>query len=358
MTRFSIVGAGWRTEFFLRIAQALPDLFEIPRILVRNPVRAEEIERTWKVKTCDSLDTLLADKPDFVITSVSWDANPIFLCELAERKMPVLSETPPARSVEDLLALVDLIKAGANIQIAEQYAFRPEHEARINLARSGRLGEVFQAQLSVAHGYHGISLIRKLLDINYEEATISARRLTEKVAGGPDRNGRPPTEETMQESTQLVAHLDFDGKQGVFDFVGSQYRSWVRSPRFLVRGTRGEINGTEVRYLKDFQTPIVTGLTRVDTGHGGNLDGYYHRGITIGDEWFFKNPFPFARLNDDEIAIAICFQKMMERIEGGPDFYPLEEGCQDHYLSILMERSADTGQPVRSEVMPWVSKSA
>jgi len=143
MTKFSIIGAGWRSEFFLRIARELPDLFEIPGMLVRKPERAEEIRRNWGVKTCTTLGEVLAGKPDFVVTSLSWDSNPIFMRELAERGMPVLSETPPARSVDDLLALMDLMNAGAKIQVAEQYFLQPLHAARIAEAGSGRLGEVF-----------------------------------------------------------------------------------------------------------------------------------------------------------------------------------------------------------------------
>ena len=100
MTRFSIVGAGWRSEFFLRIARELPDLFEVGSVLARRPERAEELRKAFSVRTSDSLDQVVADKPDFVITSVSWDSNPVVIRELAERKISVLSETPPARSVE------------------------------------------------------------------------------------------------------------------------------------------------------------------------------------------------------------------------------------------------------------------
>ncbi|RYG23273.1 gfo/Idh/MocA family oxidoreductase, partial [bacterium] len=46
MTRFAIVGAGWRTEFFLRIAKALPDQFEVTKVLVRSDEKAKAIE-SW-----------------------------------------------------------------------------------------------------------------------------------------------------------------------------------------------------------------------------------------------------------------------------------------------------------------------
>ncbi len=353
MIRFSIVGAGWRSEFFLRIARELPELFEIQCILARRPDRAEELRREFAVRTTDNLEDLLAGKPDFVVTSVSWDSNPAVMRELAERGVPVLSETPPARSHDDLLALMDLMKAGARIQVAEQYFLQPEHAARLNVAASGRLGDVFQAQISVAHGYHGISLMRKYLGITYEAATVTARNLPETVVGGPDRNGRPPREERIDQHTQQVAFFDFGDKQGVFDFVGSIYHSYIRTHRVLVRGPRGEINGDQVRYLADYKTPIEFQMRRVDAGHTGDLDGHFNHGVLAGETWAYRNPFPFARLMDDEIAIADCLKRMGEYAHGGADFYPLAEACQDHYLSILMERSAASGKEVQGSVQPW-----
>lgn len=355
MTKFSIIGGGWRSEFFLRIAKELPDLFEVTGMLVRKPERAEALRQAFGVKTYATLDEVLADRADFAVTSLSWESNPVFLKELAKRGVPALSETPPARTLEEMMELTDLVKAGAKIQVAEQYFLQPEHAARLAVVGSGKLGEVFQAQVSVCHGYHGISLIRKLLGIGFEPATISARKLPETVTGGPDRNGRPPKEERVDKQDQLIAHLDFGRSQAIFDFVGSMYHSYIRSHRVLVRGTRGEINLNRVRYLQDFQTPIDFEFKRVDMGHTGNLDGHFNMGILAGETWAYKNPFPYARLMDDEVAIAAMLQGMAEYVAGGPEIYPLAEACQDHYLSILMNESASTGQAVTSVEQSWAA---
>jgi len=353
MFRFAIVGAGWRSEFFLRIARELPERFEVTGILARKAERGEELRKSWPIRIYDSIDQIAADKPDFVITSVSWDSNPVVIKDLAERNIPVLSETPPAPDVARMAELTDLVKKGAKVQVAEQYSFQPLHAARIALVSSGKLGDVFQAQVSVSHGYHGISLIRRLLGIWCEPAKIVARTLPEVVIGGADRNGRPPTEQRIDRQSQLVAYLDFGEKQAVFDFVGSMYHSYIRSHRMLVRGPRGEINGNEVRYLKEFDTPVEYTLRRVEAGQTGNLDGHFVQGVLGGSEWLYRNPFPFARLMDDEIAIAECMWKMGEHAHGGPDFYSLAEACQDHYLSLLMNEAAERGTEVISTLQPW-----
>jgi hypothetical protein len=86
---------------------------------------------------------------------------------------------------------------------------------------------------------------------------------------------------------------------------------------------------------------------------GGNLEGFFLRGIMAGSEWMFTNDFIPARLSDDEIAIAECLVRMDRHVQGGPDLYSLAEASQDHYLSLLMHEAAATGQPVRSRAQIW-----
>jgi len=57
--RFGIIGGGWRSLFFLRIAQAMPEQFEVAGMFVRNPTKAQELAATWSVKTYATLDELL-----------------------------------------------------------------------------------------------------------------------------------------------------------------------------------------------------------------------------------------------------------------------------------------------------------
>ncbi len=34
--RFGLIGSGWRAEFFVRIAKAIPDVFELTAVLIRD----------------------------------------------------------------------------------------------------------------------------------------------------------------------------------------------------------------------------------------------------------------------------------------------------------------------------------
>ena len=238
--RFGIIGSGWRTEFYLRVAQALPDTFQITGVLTREAERAEVITRDWGVPAVLSVDELLAGDPGFVVVSVPWSVTPTLLKELAERDVPVLTETPPAPDIDGLRALRPL--ANARVQVAEQYQFQPLHAARLAIAASGRLGTVSQAHLSTAHGYHGIDLMRRFLAADdAAPLTIRAMRFESPLVAGPDRDGPPTVDQTVP-SLQTVAWFDFGERLGVMDFTDDQYFSWVRSRRVLVRGDRGEFS--------------------------------------------------------------------------------------------------------------------
>ena len=352
MTRFAIVGAGWRAEFFLRIAAVLPQ-FEVTGVLTTNAERAAMV-RSFGVAVATDYTTLLAAKPDFVVASPSYNAVAEVIETLVDYDVAVLAETPPAPDLARLNALWQTAKKG-RVQVAEQYLFQPEHAARLAIIASGVLGNVSHAQVSCAHGYHATSLIRHYLSLNFEPATIRAMRHKTPAMAGPGRGG-PPTEATLVEATQTVATLDFGDKWALFDFAGEQYFSWIRNHRLLVRGERGEIQKDSVSYLLDHRTPVNLSFQRWDTGHGGNLEGYSHQGITLGSEWVYRNQFFDASLSDDEIAVATCLQKMGDYVRDGASFYSLAEAMQDTYLALCIEEAVVSGQPVTTARQAWMSE--
>jgi predicted dehydrogenase len=350
-TPFAIVGGGWRAAFFLRIAEALPERFRVSGVLTRDPARRAAVAAGFGVATPGSLSDLLHDAPSFVVLATPWPVTPALLRELTDLGVPALAETPPAPDLDGLRALAPLALRG-RIQVAEQYRYQPLHSARLAVARSGRLGQVSQARVSAAHGYHGVDLLRRLLDLDAEPLTITAHRFVSPIVAGPDRSG-PPAEERMLDSEQVVAFLDAGDRLGVYDFTPDQYFSWIRASRVVVRGERGEIVDRSVRSLLDHRTPAVADLVRHDAGQDGNLEGFYHKGYTLGDEWVYRNPFVPARLADDEIAVAACLAGMSDWLEGGPDVCSLADAAQDHYLGMCIDEAALTGRPVTTAGHVW-----
>ena len=352
MTSFGIVGTGWRSIFFLRVAQACPDQFQIAGIVTRNPDKAASLAHQYKAPLFTSLEALVETEPAFVVASVPRTVNPGVLHQLADLNMPALSETPPAATVEEMRELYARVEQGAKIQVAEQYFLQPHHAARLAFAHGGKLGAINQAQVSAAHGYHGISLMRKYLGVMFENASITVHNFTSPIVKGPNRNG-PPEEESIGDSAQTVAWFDFGDKFGVFDFNRDQYFSHIRNQRLLVRGERGEIINDTAVYLKDYLTPIEVKFSRQSAGQEGNLEGNHLKGIQAGEEWVYQNPLAPGELSDDEIAVGSCMLGMAEYANGGDSFYSLAEAYQDTYLDLLIQEASDSGGPISSETQPW-----
>lgn len=350
---FAIVGPGWRTEFFLRVARALPDRFRVDGVVVRDPARGAAFEVQWGLPTFRTTEALLRlTRPRFVVVSVSQPAAPGVIAELAAEGLPVLTETPPAPDLDGLLQLWELVRGGARIQVAEQYFLQPTHAARLALIAAGRIGTPSHAHVAVAHGYHGTSLIRKYLGLRFENATIRAQGFTSPIVAGPTRAG-PPDELRITRSEQTIATLDFGDRLAVFDFTGDQYHHWIRSPRLLVRGERGEIKDDELRFLQDHRTPVTLRLLRQDAGQYADIQGHHLVGILAGTEWVYRNPFTGTRLNDDEIAVGACLAGMARTVETGEEIYGFAEAAQDQYLALSIAAAKASGQPVRTETQPW-----
>lgn len=353
--RFSIIGgAGFRAQYFFRIARALPDRFQISGVVVRDEAKGKAVEREWGVRSYRSLETLLeVEAPDFVVVSVNGEESLEYLYRLAARGVPALAETPPASDVKGLELLHrELTAHGARIQVAEQYPYHPVQEARLSLIASGRLGRITETTVSVSHLYHGAGLIRKMLGIRFEEASIRAMRFGSRWVNGPTRSG-PPTEDKLIPLQRDLAWLDFGDRLGIYDFTKDQHRSWIRSNHLSVRGERGEIFDHRIKIQQESTVPLQLELKRMNKGEEENAEGYYLQGIICGDQWLYENPFIPARLFDDEIAIASCLCRMADYAAGGPGFYGLDEASQDTYLGLLIEQAIQTGETVRAEQRCW-----
>ncbi|WP_068785822.1 Gfo/Idh/MocA family protein [Paenibacillus phocaensis] len=352
---FSLIGgAGFRAQYYLRIARALPDRFQLGGLVVRDEAKALMMERQWGVRTYRSVEALLQqEQQDFIVLSVSGTEMLPYLLQLAETGIPVLSETPPAADLAGLELLHSRLGgSSAPIQVAEQYHLHPIQQARLRLIESGRLGRITEATVSVSHLYHGVSLIRRLLGVGFEEVQIRAMRFETSWVQGPTRSG-PPEEDRLVPSVRELAWLDFGDRLGIYDFTRDQHRSWIRSNHCCVRGERGEIFDSRVLIQQEDTLPLQMEFKRVNKGEQENQEGYYLHGILCGEQWLYTNPYAPARLYDDELAIAACLEKMGVFAQGGPAFYGLWEAAQDHYLGMRIEQAARTGETVIAGRPSW-----
>ncbi|MYZ34335.1 Gfo/Idh/MocA family oxidoreductase [Streptomyces sp. MnatMP-M17] len=365
--RFGLVGTGWRSEFFVRLAQKLPDRLTVTGVVSRSPERAAEVEAAWGVPACRSVDELLAGPgapespgapkssgaPEFVIPSVPWSVTPEVTKDLVRREVPVLAETPPAADLEGLRDLWRETGGSGLVQVAEQYPLMPGHAARLALLREGVIGEVTSVQMSSTHLYHAVSLIRHTLGVGFEPATVTARSFTAPLADPLSREGWAD-DLTPKDAATTIALLDFGGRMGLYDFTDNQWWNPLRGRRMVVRGSLGEIVDDQVVRMADPRTPVESPLVRRRTGTDLNLEGSELHHITFDGRVVYRNEFVGANLSEDDLAVVDLLCRTGAWVRGeAPEPYPLAEGCQDHQISLAIEESARTGTAVTTTREAW-----
>ncbi|WP_426566707.1 Gfo/Idh/MocA family protein [Angustibacter sp. McL0619] len=346
-TRFVVVGAGWRAEYFWRLGRSL-DSLDCVGAVVRSP-------RPLDVATFSSLAQCVREaRPDFVVTAVPWPVTPEVVRAAVEAGLPVLAETPPAPDLDGLHALWQDVGASGLVQVAEQYLLLPSHAARLALVRSGAIGTPTQVQVSSTHQYHALSLIRGYLGVGRVAATVRASSFVAPLVQPQDRDGWTH-DGAAQPATTTIATFDFgEGRSGVYDFTDNQWHNQLRFRRILVRGTHGEVRDDEVIRLDGPQTVVRSPLVRRQTGYDLDLDGFDTDHLSCGSQVLYRNPYPGRRWNDEEIAIATLLEQMGSWVRGeGPPPYSLADGAHDHLLALAVDEALAAGGSVRTSDAPW-----
>ena len=351
--RIGIVGGGWRADYYLRVAQQIPEAFTVGAVLVRSESTAERIRVKWHAHTTTDIATFLRNGPyDYAVVAVPAERVSEYMLAFAAADIPVLTETPPAK---DLGALNTLYRAigQARVQVAEQYQFQAHHAARMAVAESGVLGKVHTAYISAAHEYHAMALLRQGLRVGFQPVTVTARTIRDVVQSPRGRDGWKG-EITEAEISRMFAWLEFEGGAlGNYDFEGDQYVSPIRSRTVKLSGPRGELINDVGSYIVEVGRAASIRLQREMTGQDGDLEGFFLRRIVDGSTVLWENEYPGARLNDDELAVARVMGRMADYVQTGFPFYSLADGSHDHYLGLLIGESARSGLPVESEPQAW-----
>jgi predicted dehydrogenase len=354
--RIGIVGTGWRAEYFARIATRLPERFDLVGVTSRTPASRERFAERWTTAAFDSLDALVrSGRPELVVVSVPVPANPEVVGTLVDLGAFVLAETPPAPTLDGLVALWDRVGATGRVHIAEQYPDLPGHAARLAVARSGAIGEVSSVQVSSTHGYHAVALMRSFLgDVGAGGVAVRATVFEAPLVDSLSRAGWTHDGEPKPART-ILATLDFgDGRSSLYDFTDNQWHNRLRFRRILVRGSRGEISGDDVVRLAGPETVLTSSILRSQLGHDLNLDGHDTEHLTFDGVPVWRNPFVGARFMDEEIAMATVLDRAALWARGeseGP--YPLAAASRDHAIALAIDEAVATGAATTPSDLPW-----
>ena len=345
---YLIVGSGYRAKFYARIAKTYPALFSA-LFLCRSEEKAALMQYETGVPAVCSTEEAAAFRPDFIVIAVNKTSITDVSIEWVNRGYPVLMETPAGMTREQLLQLWNLSQNSARIAVAEQYHRYPDMIAGLQAVSEGRIGTPGSAYLSLAHDYHGMSLLRRMLLTEGESYSIRGERTMYPVTETDSRTGPLPGNPVRERARDLV-WVSFDsGKKALYDFSGVQYHSFIRSRHVLVRGDRGEWCDTVLYCLDNRGQPVREELRPVIPERYRELDTALLRDA---------RRVPRAGLSmdnlQDEFAMASMLYDMKDFLENGTEVYPLREALEDAYFRILMEEAlAEPWKEVRAGKMPW-----
>lgn len=360
-TRFIIVGSGWRSLYYVRIAKALPNQFELCAMLCRTEEKAQRLGVENDIHTTTSEEECIAMKPDLVVVVVNKASIADVAMHWMEMGFCVLSETPAALELPKLEKLWDLHCQGKKLVVNEQYRKYPVLSSIIKIAQSGLLGSNDSLNASLAHEYHGASLIRALLCIDQsEQFSVTAKTyefpVTETLTRYDSfKDGR------IAMKKRTIATFEFEsGKVAFYDFDGEQYRSPIRKNTMRLLGKRGEIIDDKVYFLDSSNEGICAPLhvitRKVKTGYDNpnlrEIDEVLS--VDFNGQKLYEMPFGPCGLAQDETAMAIMMRQAALYGQGLSESpYPLSEALQDAYTMILMQRACESGEKVVSERQIW-----
>lgn len=354
--RFALVGSGWRAAFYARLARKMPDLFQLTGTWLHRPENTPEWQKKYGGAVAALPEDLLKDRPDFLVVALNKQHAFPYIMSLLEADVPLLLETPPAVEAQHMIALWEAAKnRNAPVFVAEQYPDQPYFSAWKRAVDLGMLGTVSNMSVSMVHGYHAMALIRSFLNVRGENARITGCQHRFPVQKTGDRQGMILDGEIHQPARdQAVVTFD-SGKTAFYDFSGEQYHSAIRFSHFGVQGDRGEIFDQRILCLNHQGYPVEEALVRRQRGML-DCSEYRLQGIMLGDRWLYENPYPGVPLGDDEIALAVCMQRMGQMVRGektpGRAYY-LTEALQDAYMALQMRQAIDTAQTVTIAGAPW-----
>ena len=349
MISFLIVGSGYRSEYYGRIAKTYPDLFRA-LFLCRSEEKVRLITHNTGIEATTDLKAAISFAPDFVVVAVDRGHVAQVAEEWALRGFPVITETPIGESMESLKRIWDLCnEQSAKIVCCEQYYRQPMLSLGLSLVEKGLIGKPSTGYLSMVHDYHAASILRKMMLTDGEDYVLRGERKVSDVVA-TDSRYEAFYDGHIDKETRDIIHIDYaSGKSAIYDFSSVEYRSYIRSRHIVVRGDRGEWNDRIMYYLDDDNNPQKKLLMPEIPSKYRILDTQALRDARR--TW--QSELQLDTLQD-EFAIATMLLDMKEYSEGGTPPYPLKEALDDALFWLMVQEAVkEPWKEIHLPDRPW-----
>ncbi|WP_028973021.1 Gfo/Idh/MocA family protein [Spirochaeta cellobiosiphila] len=321
-----LIGAGKRAEnIFIPILEQLSSYCSLVGVMSRTEEKVAYFGRKYNIPWFTDLEKLVNQtKPDIAIITTSRDQHLEPFLKLADMGVSLLVETPLAETREDMELMLNVKKEkDIYVEVVEQYFRYPRMQLIKKILSEGIIGiPQLVFSVSVAHGYHGLSLLRNIVGFDRKPISVSAHEQNFEVMNHIWRKGYP------LRNTENWQHgmITYDsGQSGVYHYSSLTYGSPMRQNRrdnpFLIYGMQGMIMNDSINYIDQLSTNHNVKMKRNNVVKN-NLDitNAMSIGGSINLEW--ENPLRHLELDDDLLSIALCLKNLIEAVQG--------QGCLDY----------------------------
>ena len=323
MTKFVLCGTGWRAEFYMRIAKALPEQFAISSIYTRREDMASVLSSQGYNATTN-LNSALSFGHNAVIVSSGKEGFYPLLKELDARHETILSETTFLSLSDEELNQVEAIKGFT----LEQYWYNPIYASIKKVLP--KIGKVTSVYLSALHNHHAASILRGIFD---DLEIKNVKRLLDQNATCLKTGSRAglDRERELQDYTRKITAVEFTtGEVFITDFSSNQYHSYIIPSHIEIRGEQGVITEKGIVYIGPEGYPVeLPFIFHKDDVKNNQELSISH--VTAGGEVVFVNQFYPSAFNYDEIAIATMLKEFAE----GKLNYTIKDGVEDARIGKL-----------------------
>lgn len=306
MFTFILFGTGWRSDFYRRIARALPNEFPVPAVYTRHEERIKAISQEGFFCT-SSMEEALSFAHDAVIVASGPAGLADTLEYLQSKGENIITETSYLSLSDEDTKRCSLIEGFA----MEQYPYYPVFKAVSALLP--RIGKVQEFRLSMLHNHHAAAMMRKVFPQCIEGFDIKCLDHKASITKTDDRHGRCTTGES-QDYTRKIRILTGKGDSPwlfVNDFSTNQYHTYLIPSSFEIRGEKGVLTNTGISYADEHGIVISDTFRRHFDGDSTNGSLTLSH-ITCLGQVVYTSPFYGASLNDDELAIASMLKDISE----------------------------------------------
>jgi choline dehydrogenase-like flavoprotein len=326
--KVGLVGSGRRiAEIYLPILRQLPDRYEIVGVTSRSLERSRRFESKTGISSFQDARNLVEEQnPDLLIVAVSDIANEATVMRLLDLKVPILSETPLAWSV-DGVRRISTKAAALNVVlgVAEQFPFVPLEQFRKKLIDLGVFGELYAAFNDFhSYSYHGIAQLRR-----YMNGRPTGVRNFE-YARGDDMRWQSASIVFSSASTLLHHQI----------LSGTSFQSSVR-----LHGGLGAMTDYQIEAMSDGKIQRFSAAREEDTS--GTLKSI-SAVLPNSGPVTWNNPFSRCRFSDEQIGVATILEGMAKAaVKGSPPLYTADDFLTDIEIVQALRYSAESnGRPI------------